>query len=126
MSDFVTVEPATEYELSVLAFTAKREGALSDARRVVTDTAKPSPPVVTNVNCTGAGDILVEWRRSRVIHGKINYFIVYYKSRQDETFFKRKIDVSSSNSSDLYLVSQSLTSSCSPPDLVLSRPSSPT
>ena len=107
----------------MLAFTAKREGALSDARRVVTDTAKPSPPVVTNVNCTGAGDILVEWRRSRVIHGKINYFIVYYKSRQDETFFKRKIDVSSSNSSDLYLVRQSLTSSCSPPDLVLSRPS---
>ena len=93
---------------------------------MVTDTAKPSPPVVTNVNCTGAGDILVEWRRSRVIHGKINYFIVYYKSRQDETFFKRKIDVSSSNSSDLYLVSQCLTSSCSPTDLVLSRPSSPT
>ena len=47
------------------------------------------------------------WRRSRLIHGNIDYFIVYYKSRQDETFFKRKIDVSSSNSSDLYLVRQS-------------------
>ena len=108
-SDLVNAEPATEYELSVLAFTAKREGALSDARRVRTDTAKPSPPLVTNVNCTGTGDILVEWRRSRVIHGKINYFILYYKSRQDETFFKRKIDVSSSNSSDLYLVRKCLT-----------------
>ena len=107
----------------MLAFTAKREGALSDARRVRTDTAKPSPPMVTNVNCTGAGDILVEWRRSRLIHGNIDYFIVYYKSRQDETFLKRKIDVSSSNSSDLYLVRKYLTSSCSPPDLVLSRPS---
>ena len=103
-SDLVPLEPATEYELSVLAFTAKREGALSEARRLTTDTAKPSPPLVTNVNCTGAGDILVEWRRSRLIHGNIDYFIVYYKSRQDETFLKRKIDVSSSNSSDLYLV----------------------
>ena len=102
----VTSEPATKYELSVLAFTAKREGALSDARRLTTDTAKPSPPLITNVNCTGNGDILVEWRRSRVIHGRINYFIVYYKSKKDETFFKRKIDVSSSNSSDLYLVRQ--------------------
>ena len=101
-----TSEPATEYELSVLAFTAKREGALSEARLVTTDTAKPSPPLVTNVNCTGAGDILLEWRRSRQVHGKIDYFIVYYKSRKDETFFKRKIDVSSTNSSDLYLVRQ--------------------
>ena len=91
----------------MLGFTAKREGSLSDPARVETDTAKPSPPLVTNVNCTGAGDILLEWRRSRQVHGKIDYFIVYYKSRQDETFFKRKIDVSSSNSSDLYLVRQS-------------------
>ena len=91
----------------MLAFTAKREGGLSPARRVTTDTAKPSPPLVTNVNCTGAGDILLEWRRSRQVHGKIDYFIVYYKSRKDETFSKRKIDVSSTNSSDLYLVRQS-------------------
>ena len=102
-----TSEPATEYELSVLAFTAKREGGLSPGRRVTTDTAKPSPPLVTNVNCTGAGDILVEWRRSRVIHGRINYFILYYKSRKDENYFKRRIDVSSTNSSDLYLVRHS-------------------
>ena len=47
-------EPATEYELSVLGFTAKREGSLSDPARVETDTAKPSPPTITNVNCTGA------------------------------------------------------------------------
>ena len=100
-------EPATEYELSVLAFTAKREGALSEGRRVTTDTAKPSPPLITNVNCTGNGDILVEWRRSRVIHGRINYFILYYKSRKDENYFKRRIDVSSTNSSDLYLVRHS-------------------
>ena len=63
-SDLVTLEPATEYELSVLAFTAKREGALSDSRKLITDTAKPSPPLITNVNCSGKGDILVEWRRS--------------------------------------------------------------
>ena len=88
----------------MLAFTAKREGARTDSRSLTTDTARPSPPLVTNVNCTGNGDILVEWRRSRVIHGKINYFIVYYKSRMDETYLKRKIDVSSTNSSDLYLV----------------------
>ena len=92
----------------MLAFTAKREGARTDSRSLTTDTARPSPPLVTNVNCTGNGDILVEWRRSRVIHGRINYFIVYYKSKKDETFLKRKIDVSSSNSSDLYLVRQLL------------------
>ena len=46
-------EPATQYEMSVSGFTAKREGSPSDPRRVRTDTAKPSPPTITNVNCTG-------------------------------------------------------------------------
>ena len=50
-------------------------------------------------------EILVEWRRSRVIYGKIDFFIVYYKSNIDHTYFKRKIEVGSKNSSDLYLVS---------------------
>mgnify|MGYP003333627720 CR=1 FL=1 len=53
----------------------------------------------------GNGDILVEWRRSRIIFGKIDYFIVYYKSALDKSYFKRKIDVSTTNTSDLYLVS---------------------
>ena len=48
---------------------------------------------------------MVEWRRSRVIYGKIDFFIVYYKSKLDHTYFKRKIEVGSKNSSDLYLVS---------------------
>jgi len=87
----------------VLGFTAKREGTISASRQVTTDTAKPSPPIITNVNCTGNGDILVEWRRSRVIYGRINFFIVYYKSKLDHTYFKRKIEVGSKNSSDLYL-----------------------
>ena len=48
---------------------------------------------------------MVEWRRSRVIYGRIDFFIVYYKSKLDHTYFKRKIEVGSKNSSDLYLVS---------------------
>ena len=52
---FSISEPATQYELSVSGFTAKREGSTSDPRRVRTDTAKPSPPIITNVNCTGEG-----------------------------------------------------------------------
>ena len=47
----------------------------------------------------------MEWRRSKIIYGKIDYFIVYYKSALDNSYFKRKIDVSSTNTSDLYLVS---------------------
>eukprot|EP00090_Calanus_glacialis_P045884 TRINITY_DN8764_c0_g1_i5.p1 TRINITY_DN8764_c0_g1~~TRINITY_DN8764_c0_g1_i5.p1 ORF type:complete len:888 (-),score=166.51 TRINITY_DN8764_c0_g1_i5:697-3360(-) len=97
------LKPATPYELSVLGFTPKREGVKTDVAQVTTDTAKPSPPIITNVNCTGNGDILVEWRRSRVIYGRIDFFIVYYKSRLDHTYFKRKIEVGSKNSSDLYL-----------------------
>ena len=54
----------------------------------------------------GSGNILVEWRRSKVIYGKIDFFIVYYKSKLDHTYFKRKIEVGSKNSSDLYLVSK--------------------
>ena len=117
------IEPATPYEFSVLGFTPKREGVMTDVVQVVTDTAKPSPPIITNVNCTGNklsecgmniqfqslnlgnGDILVEWRRSRVIYGRIDFFIVYYKSRLDHTYFKRKIEIGTKNSSDLYLVS---------------------
>ena len=52
----------------------------------------------------GNGDILVEWRRSRVIHGNIDYFILYYKSPHDDSYYKKKIDVSTTNTSDLYLV----------------------
>ena len=47
------LEPATQYELSVLGFTPKREGVMTDIAQVTTDTAKPSPPIITNVNCTG-------------------------------------------------------------------------
>ena len=47
----------------------------------------------------------MEWRRSRVTHGKIDYFILYYKSPLDDSYYKRKIDVTTANTSDLYLVS---------------------
>ena len=72
---FIAAGPATAYKVSVLAFTAKREGGLADWRpvcstalpstlshcilQVRTDSAKPSPPRMTGVNCTGAGDIQV-------------------------------------------------------------------
>ena len=38
-------------------------------------------------------------------HGKIDYFILYYKSPLDDSYYKRKIDVTTANTSDLYLVS---------------------
>ena len=46
-------EPATDYELTVSGFTSKRTGSLSQPLRVTTDTAKSSPPLITEVNCTG-------------------------------------------------------------------------
>ena len=46
-------ESATEYELSVSGFTSKRTGSLSRPLLVTTDTAKSSPPLITDVNCTG-------------------------------------------------------------------------
>ena len=66
----VLPEPATEYELSVLGFTAKREGSLSDPARVETDTAKPSPPTITNVNCTGAAAWTLEMDTKVRNHGE--------------------------------------------------------
>ena len=61
----------------------------------------------------GNGDILVEWRRSRIIFGKIDYFIVYYKSALDKShksiisqlWIKVTLRESTTNTSDLYLVS---------------------
>ena len=50
---FLLLEPATLYEVSLLGFTPKREGVMTDIAQVTTDTAKPSPPIITNVNCTG-------------------------------------------------------------------------
>ena len=50
---FLCLEPATQYSLSVLGFTPKREGVMTDTIQVTTDTNKPSPPIITNVNCTG-------------------------------------------------------------------------
>ena len=47
---------------------------------------------------------MVEWRRSKLIYGKIDYFILYYKSPLDDSYYKRRIDVSTTNTSDLYLV----------------------
>ena len=40
-----------------------------------------------------------------MIHGQIDYFILYYKSPLDDSYYKRKIDVTTTNTSDLYLVS---------------------
>ena len=48
----------------------------------------------------------MEWRRSKLIYGKIDYFILYYKSPLDDSYYKRRIDVSTTNTSDLYLVCQ--------------------
>ena len=42
-----------------------------------------------------------------MIHGQIDYFILYYKSPLDDSYYKRKIDVTTTNTSDLYLVSRS-------------------
>ena len=53
MSLLKLTESATEYELSVSGFTSKRTGSLSRPLLVTTDTAKSSPPLITEVNCTG-------------------------------------------------------------------------
>ncbi len=45
--------PATEYEFRVRAFTSKREGADSDPLKNATDTASPSQPIISVLNCTG-------------------------------------------------------------------------
>ena len=46
-------EPATNYEFTVRGFTNKREGGDSNPLLVDTDTANPSPPVISVLNCTG-------------------------------------------------------------------------
>ena len=106
------LRPATQYEFWVIGFTQKREGVASQVLRTRTDTAKPGPPVITNTNCTGAfhiwifnfqgvwslevptikllvtlpppgdGDILLEWRRPATTHGRVNFYVIYYKSDQ--------------------------------------------
>ena len=40
------------------AFTAKKSGAASAVARVETDTARPSPPAITHINCTGVSSYL--------------------------------------------------------------------
>ena len=55
--------------------------------------------------CSGGGDIMMEWRRPRVVRDRIDFFIIHYKSDLDIMEFRRKIDVAVDNSSDLYVVS---------------------
>ena len=51
--DIPYLKPATEFELTVVGFTQKREGLVSPVLVVRTDTAKPGPPTITNTNCSG-------------------------------------------------------------------------
>ncbi|XP_023344200.1 tyrosine-protein phosphatase 99A [Eurytemora carolleeae] len=98
------LRPRTSYKLQIRGFTSKREGGDSNPLEVETDTAQPSPPTITVLNCTGKGDILLEWRRPRLYYGKVDYYMVYYRSDKDASFSKRKIDIISNNSSDIYIV----------------------
>ena len=46
-------------------------------------------------NCdgvTGNGDILVEWRQPVLVHGEVDYYVLYYKSPEDVNYYKRRID----------------------------------
>ena len=45
--------PRTSYKLQIRGFTSKREGGDSNPLEVETDTAQPSPPTITVLNCTG-------------------------------------------------------------------------
>ena len=53
----------TKYHIAVRAFTKKREGPASDALVVTTDTLPPGAPVITNITCQNANEILLEWHR---------------------------------------------------------------
>ena len=36
---------------------------------------------------TGDGDILLEWRRPATTHGRVNFYVIYYKSDQVSQLF---------------------------------------
>ena len=40
---------------------------------------------------SGNGDILVEWRRPALVHGEVDYYVLYYKSPEDNNYYKRRI-----------------------------------
>ena len=51
--------------MTVRAFTKKREGPASDALVVTTDTLPPGAPLITNITCQNANEILLEWHRPK-------------------------------------------------------------
>ena len=57
----IHLEPATSYEFRVRGFTTKREGGDSAPLTLNTDTANPSQPVISVLNCTGTVAWLYIW-----------------------------------------------------------------
>ena len=55
----------TKYHIAIRAFTKKREGPASDSLVVTTDTLPPGAPLITNITCQNANEILLEWHRPK-------------------------------------------------------------
>ena len=42
--------------------------------------------ILEKIDSTGDGDILLEWRRPATTHGRVNFYVIYYKSDQVPIF----------------------------------------
>ena len=64
---------------------------MSEEVRVTTDSTGPGPPTITHVNCSGQGDLCVEWTKPK---GDFVFYTLYYKSAMDQNHSKTEVTIS--------------------------------
>lgn len=76
------LRPFTRYKIIVKAVTSE-EGKPSQTLDVTTDVQGPSSPFIKNLTCYGSDKIYLEWERPASYNKQVDYYFVYYRSRDD-------------------------------------------
>ena len=68
-----------------------------------TDTAEPSAPFITNVTCYETQKIYVEWKKPKTIYKSVDYYFIYYKSREDAVYKRHQIQAGQEDDQRFFL-----------------------
>ncbi|XP_033215227.1 tyrosine-protein phosphatase 99A isoform X5 [Belonocnema kinseyi] len=91
------LQPYTEYNIWVKAFTWKNEGEPSDHIMQRTDIAGPISPIILNLTCQAEDAIYVQWARPVTYWNSIDYYYINYKTENAKTYEEIELSTDTSH-----------------------------
>ena len=85
------LEPFTDYEVLVKAFSGNIEGEFTQPLIVNTDNQGPSEPIISNITCYSQDTLYLEWLRPARVYGSIDYYYIFYRPQNQEGFTEQRI-----------------------------------